>query len=124
MKILISSIIWIVVHVSSWIFIIFNVCPAECCCFLHSYTCHFFWFAFVLRSLMCFLLLSCCVVVNQEKREVELRNSIEGFSKHGLRHSTTEEKNSLPDAQSMCLFGFICLSLFFFYCFIQIIVSD
>ena len=41
--------------------------------------------------------------VNQEKREVELRSSIEHFPKGQLRHSVTEEKNPLPDAQSMAL---------------------
>ena len=42
-----------------------------------------------------------CVAITQEKQNVEFRKSIEGFAKGQLHHIQTEEKNPLPDSESM-----------------------
>ena len=44
------------------------------------------------------------IVLEQEKQEAALRESIEGFEKTKLHRANTVEKNPLPDAESMSAF--------------------
>lgn len=63
-------------------------------------------------------------MVEQEKQEVALRESIEGFEKTKLHRANTVEKNPLPDAESMLVVLFVLFVTFVYYFNILAVIVD